>query len=72
MSQAFVKENDDNGMLHQVTPTLAALTRYLQVENNGQQIFMKQSETRNGVEHYVMSNGFTYFINRDNNWEMVL
>ena len=72
MSQAFVKENDDNGMLHQIAPTFAALTKYLQVENSGKQIFLQRSEAINGVEHYHMSNGFTYFINRDNNWEMLL
>ncbi len=72
MSQAFVKENDDNGLLHQIEPTLSALLKYLQVENNGRPIFLKQTEKKKDVDTWVMSNGFSYFINRDGNWEMVL
>ena len=72
MSQAFVKENDDNGLLHQIEPTLPALMKYLQVENNGQRIFLKHTEKWKSLETWVMSNGFSYLINSDNNWEMVL
>ncbi|MEO7984267.1 MAG: hypothetical protein ABI688_09310 [Bacteroidota bacterium] len=32
MIQAFVKENDDNGLLNQVEPTVPALIRYIQRE----------------------------------------
>lgn len=72
MSQAFVKENDDNGLLHQIDPTLPALLKYLQVENNGQRIFLKQMEKKKGLDTWLMSNGFSYFINKDNNWEIIL
>jgi hypothetical protein len=34
MSQAFVKENDEQ-WLHEVAPTLSALVVYLTRENNG-------------------------------------
>jgi hypothetical protein len=72
MSQAFVKENDDNGMLHQIPPTLPALLKYLQIENNGQRVFVVKEEKKNGVDILEMSNGFSYFINKDNNWEMII
>lgn len=72
MSQAFVKENDDNGMLHQVDPNLPALLRYLKVENNGREVFVKQSHEKNSVQYWEMSNGFSYFINNDGQWEMEL
>jgi hypothetical protein len=71
MSQAFVKENDDNGLLHQIEPTLFALLKYLQAENNGQRVFVVKEEMKNDVNVWVMSNGFSYFINKDNNWEMI-
>ena len=72
MSQAFVKEDDDNGMLHQIPPTLPALLKYLQRENNGRPVFLKHTENKNGAEVQVMSNGFSYYINNEGNWEMVL
>ena len=72
MSQAFVKENDDNGLLHQIDPTLPSLLKYLQVENNGQKIAVKNIEKKNGIDILIMTNGFSYFINRDNNWELLL
>ena len=71
MSQAFVKENDDNGLLHQVEPTLPALIKYLQAENNGRRVFVVKTENRNGVDVSVMSNGFSYFVNKNNEWEML-
>ena len=72
MSQAFVKENDDNGLLHQIDPTLTSLLKYLQVENKGQKIFLKSTESKDDVEIINMSNGFSYFINKNKNWEMLL
>jgi hypothetical protein len=71
MSQAFVKENDDNGLLHQIEPTLPALIKYLQAESNGQRVFVVKQEKKNGVGVWEMSNRFSYFINKDNNWEMI-
>jgi hypothetical protein len=72
MSQAFVKENDDNGLLHQVEPNLPALLKYLQVENNGRSVFVKSTDKKNGVDIIAMSNGFSYLINKNGEWEMVL
>ncbi|MEO7984208.1 MAG: hypothetical protein ABI688_09015 [Bacteroidota bacterium] len=72
MSQAFVKENDDNGLLHQVDPTVPALIRYLQREQRGALIFLDRWENKNGVATAVMSNGFAYFINKDKQWEIIL
>lgn len=72
MSQAFVKENDDNGMLHQVEPNLPALLRYLKVENNGREVFVRKTGEKNKEQYWEMSNGFSYFINKEGNWEMLL
>lgn len=72
MSQAFVKENDDNGLLHQVEPNLPALLKYLQVENNGRSVFVKSTDKKNDVDIIAMSNGFSYFINKNREWEMEL
>ncbi|CAN5256844.1 hypothetical protein BH11BAC5_BH11BAC5_20430 [soil metagenome] len=72
MSQAFVKENDDNGLLHQVKPTIPALVNYIKAENNFNPVFVKQINKIAGVEVITISTGFSYFINKDNNWEMCL
>ncbi len=73
MSSAFVRENDDNGMLNQVTPTINGLTHYLKQQNNGKQIFVKKIvKDKNGLEQYFMSDGFVYVITSSNNWEMIL
>lgn len=39
MSRAFVKENDDNDMLHQVEPNLLPCCD--KVDNNGREVFVK-------------------------------
>ena len=72
MSQAFVKENDDNGMLHQIKPTIPSLNKYINEENSYTPLFVKQIKNINGLEVITMSNGFSYFINKDNNWEITL
>jgi hypothetical protein len=72
MSQAFVRENDDNGLLHQVEPTVPALIKHLQAENKSSLVMVVRQETRNGLEVWVMNNRFSYFINKENNWEMLL
>lgn len=72
MSQAFVKENDDNGLLNQVEPTLPALVRYLQREHGEALVYLEHWETMNGVNCAVMSNGFSYFLNPDKQWEIIL
>lgn len=72
MSQAFIKENDDNGMLHQIKPTIPSLIRYINAENSYTAVFVKQINNINGLKVIIMSNGFSYFINKDNNWEITL
>ena len=32
MSQAFVKERDDNVLLHQIKPTIPSLVNYIKIE----------------------------------------
>ncbi|MEJ7912567.1 MAG: hypothetical protein WKF70_05385 [Chitinophagaceae bacterium] len=41
MSQAFVKESDDQ-WLHDISPTLNALIVYLTRENNGIRVYEKE------------------------------
>ena len=72
MSQAFVKENDDNGMLHQVDPTLSSLINYLRSESGGKGIHLERWDKINDTDIAVMSNGFSYFINSDKQWEIIL
>ena len=72
MSQAFVKESDDNGMLHQIKPTIPSLIRYINAENSYSVVFVKQINNINGLKVFNMSNGFSYFVNKDNNWEITL
>ncbi len=72
MSQAFIKENDANGMLHQIKPTIPSLIRYINAENSYTAVFVKQINNINGLKVIKMSNGFSYFINKDKNWEITL
>ena len=72
MSQAFVKEQDDNGLLHQIKPTLPALINYINAENIYIPVFVKRINKVEGTDVIDMSNGFSYFINNDHNWEMCL
>ena len=71
MSQAFVKESDDQ-WLHDLPPTLNALTVYLTRENNGIPVYQKNLRTdKNGRSVYAMSNGMDYAIDNDGKWELV-
>lgn len=72
MSQAFVRESDDNGLLHQVKPTIPALVNYVKSENNRMPVFVKQITKVKGIEVILLSNGFSYLINDANNWEICL
>ncbi len=72
MSQAFVKERDDNVLLHHITPTIPALVNYIKRENNYTLVFVKQISNVEGLDVVQMSNGLSYFVNYDNNWEMCL
>lgn len=71
MSQAFVRENDEQ-WLHEVPPTVAALLVYLTRENNGIRVYeQKRIADATGREIYVMSNGLSYTVGSNGTWEVV-
>ena len=71
MSQAFVKENDDQ-WLHDLPPTLNALLVYLTRENNGISIYQKNViSDKIGRLLHSMSNGLNYAIDSEGKWEIV-
>jgi hypothetical protein len=68
MSQAFVKENEEQ-WLHDVPPTLNALIVYLTRENNGIRVYEKKMVINAaGQEVHIMSNGLSYAIDKDGKW----
>ena len=69
MSQAFVKEEDDQ-WLHDIPGTMTALINYLTRENNGIRVYEKSKQIRNGREIFVMSNGLSYSKDQDGKWEI--
>ena len=70
MSQAFVKENDEQ-WLHEIPPTTIALINYLTRENNGVRVYeLKTTEDNNGKTLHHMSNGLAYFVNDQSQWEI--
>jgi len=70
MSQAFVKEQDDQ-WLHDVPGTLQALANYLTRENNGIRVYNKKLSVENGREVYEMSNGLKYSKDAQGKWEII-
>lgn len=71
MSQAFVKE-DDEQWLHEIAPTMTALVNYLSRQNNGVRVYeIKTSFSKDGKELHHMSNGLQYFINANGQWTFV-
>jgi hypothetical protein len=71
MSQAFVKESDDQ-WLHEVSPTVNALVVYLTRENNNIRVYeLKTQADPSGREVHEMSNGLKYAIGKDGKWEIV-
>jgi hypothetical protein len=71
MSQAFVKESEEQ-WLHEVPPTVAALIVYLTRENNGIRVYeQKQSVSNDGSQVHHMSNGLGYTIDKDGRWSVV-
>lgn len=71
MSQAFVKESDDQ-WLHDVPPTIGALINYLTRENNGVRVYQQKTVSdESGREVYTMSNGMMYAIGEDGKWTIV-
>jgi hypothetical protein len=71
MSQAFVRESDDQ-WLNEVAPTLNALINFLTRENNGVRVYEQKSFTDDkGREVHVMNNGLSYLKNQKGEWEVV-
>ena len=71
MSSAFVKESDEQ-WLHDVQPTLPALTVYLTRENNGIRVYEKKQtvDPKTNKEVHEMSNGLSYTKDKEGRWEI--
>jgi hypothetical protein len=69
MSQAFVKESDEQG-LHDIAPTLTALINYLTKENNGIRVYKIKDhvDATSGKNVYEMSNGLSYSTDVGSRW----
>lgn len=70
MSQAFVKEQDDQ-WLHDIPGTMAALSNYLTRENNGIRVYEKKLLNLRGKEVHEMSNGLQYGKDENGKWQIV-
>ena len=72
MSQAFVKESDEM-LLHDVPPSITALSIYLTRENNGIRVYQKHvvKDTENNREVHVMSNGLSYAKDENSKWYVI-
>ena len=70
MSQAFVRESDDQ-WLDEVAPTVPALIHFLTRENNGIRVYEKSKRTENGREIHNMSNGLSYARDANGRWQVV-
>ena len=70
MSQAFVKESDDQ-WLHDIGPSMNALILFLTRENNGIRVYEKQSSIKDGKEVHLMSNGLSYAKDDAGKWYVV-
>lgn len=72
MSQAFVRESEEQ-WLHDIAPTLNALTNYLTRENNGIRVYEKKTyiSEKTNEELHVMSNGLTYGKDSNGKWCIV-
>lgn len=72
MSQAFVKENEEQ-WLHEVGPTLQALIVYLSTENNNIRVYEKRNfiNAKDNNELHEMSNGLTFSKDAAGKWYVV-
>lgn len=72
MSQAFVKENEEQ-WLHEIAPTMQALIVYLSRENNGIRVYEKgvRADKKTGKAIHSMSNGLEYTITEAGQWSIV-
>jgi hypothetical protein len=70
MSQAFVRENDDQ-WLNEISPTIQALINFLTRENGGIRVYEQKNFLRDdGRQIHVMSNGLSYTKNEKGEWEV--
>jgi len=68
MSQAFVREGDDQS-LGDIMPTMNALIQFLTRENNGVRVYERRSrEDGEGRVVHEMSNGLSYTKGVDGQW----
>jgi hypothetical protein len=71
MSQAFVRESDDQ-WLNEVPPTINALINFLTRENGGIRVYEQKKFTDpNGREIHMMSNGLSYTKNDKSEWQVI-
>jgi hypothetical protein len=71
MSQAFVKENEEQ-WLHEIDPTFTALVNYLTRENNGIRVYEKRTSlSKDGKNVHHMSNGLAYAVDNDGRWSVL-
>ncbi len=71
MSSAFVKESDEQ-WLHEIAPTMSALTNFLTRENNGVRVYEKKNIVdANGREVHEMSNGLSYTKDEEGKWMVI-
>jgi hypothetical protein len=71
MSQAFVRESDDQ-WLSDIPPTLTALINFLTRENNGIRVYEQKSFTDAEGRHvHIMSNGLSYTKDHSGVWSIV-
>lgn len=72
MSQAFVREGDHQE-LGDIGPSLNALINFLTRENGGIRVYEKKnSKDAEGNSIYVMSNGLSYFKDKNSKWKIVV
>ncbi|MEX1239201.1 MAG: hypothetical protein WEB30_05775 [Cyclobacteriaceae bacterium] len=70
MSQAFVREGDDQS-LDEISPTLQALIVFLTRDNNGIRVYEKKTYVDSDREIHVMSNGLSYAKGEQGRWVIV-
>ena len=72
MSQAFVKENEEQ-WLHEIPPTMNALINYLTRENNGIRVYEQKAyaDPKTGKQVHQMSNGLAYATDENSKWYVV-
>ena len=70
MSQAFVREGDDQS-LNEISPTLQSLIVFLTRDNNGIRVYEKKSYVDKDREIHMMSNGLSYTKDDTGKWQVV-